>query len=113
MSASALNEMAHLSATVRSLLPRVTSPLLIIHSTLDRLIVSGSAQFTYDHVASHDKTLITLNNSGHSITVDSEWQTVAEQTHQFIERRTSYSGEWSERVFQMPASPPRITDLNR
>ena len=113
MSASAVNEMAHLSATVRSLLPRVTAPLLIIHSTRDRLIVPGSAQYTYDHVCSEDKTLITLNNSGHTITVDSEWQTVAEHTHQFIERCISSSSEQSEQAVRMPASLPSIPDLKR
>ncbi len=87
MSSSALNETARLSAIVRSMLPRVTCPLLIIYSTLDRMIPRDSAQFTYDHVGSRDKTLVKLNNSGHVITLDSEWQTVADQTYQFIQRR--------------------------
>jgi len=85
----ALNEMARLTRTVRPLLPKITSPVLIIYSKLDRLMIPSSPQFTYDHVGSGDKTLVALDNSGHGITFDSEWQTVADKTYQFIEAHNS------------------------
>ena len=82
----AVHEMARLRSHVQPLLPRITLPTLIIYSTLDRLIAANSAQFTYDHIGAADKTLIPLHNSGHDVTLDSEWREVAEQTYQFIRK---------------------------
>lgn len=82
----ALHEMIRLRARVQPLLPRINTPTLIIYSTLDKLIARHSAQFTYDHIGAADKTLITLNYSGHDVTLDSEWRDVAEQTWQFIRK---------------------------
>ena len=82
----AVHEMARLRAHVQPLLPRITLPTLIIYSTLDKLIAANSAQFTYDHIGAADKTLIPLYNSGHDVTLDSEWREVAEQTYQFIRK---------------------------
>lgn len=82
----AVHEVARLRARVQPLLARITRPTLIIYSTLDRLIARNSAQFTYDHIGAADKTLITLHNSGHDVTLDSEWKKVAEQTWQFIRK---------------------------
>ncbi|RLC92451.1 MAG: hypothetical protein DRI79_00475 [Chloroflexi bacterium] len=81
---SAAHELLKLIFRVRRLLPRVTCPLLIIHSTLDQAIHPQSARYTYERVGSTDKELVTLHNSGHCLTVDSEWETVAERTYEFI-----------------------------
>ncbi len=81
----AAHELLKLLHRVRRLLPRVTCPLLIIHSTLDQTIHPASARRTYRRVGSTDKELVTLHNSGHCITVDSEWQTVAERTYAFMQ----------------------------
>ena len=80
---SAAHELLKLIRRVRRLLPQVTCPLLIIHSTLDTTIHPQSAQFTYERAGSADKELVTLHNSGHCITVDSEWEAVAKKTYQF------------------------------
>jgi carboxylesterase len=85
----ALHEFLKLIHRVRRLLPRVTCPLLVIHSTRDRTIHPNSARFTYERVGSEDKDLVTLHNSGHGLTVDSEWESVAERTYQFILRHLS------------------------
>jgi carboxylesterase len=84
--AVAAHELLKLIFQVRRRLPRVTCPLLIVHSTLDRAIRPDSARFTYDRVGTPegDKELVTLHHSGHCLTVDSEWQFVAEKTYQFI-----------------------------
>ena len=71
-------------SSARGLLPRVTCPLLIVHSTLDRAIRPNSARYTYERAGSADKELLTLRNSGHCLTVDSEWEYVAQTTHRFI-----------------------------
>lgn len=85
VSLPAVYEMARLRAHVQHLLPHITTaPTLIIYSTLDRLIARNSAQYTYDHIGTADKALIALRDSGHDLTLDSQWEEVAEQTHQFI-----------------------------
>ncbi|MGD9001742.1 MAG: alpha/beta fold hydrolase [Anaerolineae bacterium] len=82
--AYAAHEFLKLIRRVQRLLPQVTCPLFIIHSTGDHAIAPNSAEYTYAHVGSPDKELVTLRNSGHNITVDSEWETVAEKTYAFI-----------------------------
>jgi carboxylesterase len=83
--AIAAHEFLKLLRRVRRALPRVTCPILLIHSTLDRSIAANSARLTYGRVGSQDKELVTLHNSGHCITVDSEWESVAAKTHAFIQ----------------------------
>ncbi len=80
----AAHELLKLLFRTRRLLPQMTRPLLTIHSTLDQSIHPHSARLTCQRVGSADKELITFHNSGHAITVDSEWEAVAEKTHEFI-----------------------------
>lgn len=80
----AAHELLKLTRVSRGLLPRLDSPLLIIHSTGDTAIRSDSAQFAYDLAGSENKELVTLHNSGHVLTVDSEWETVAKRTYDFM-----------------------------
>ena len=44
----------------------------------------SSARLTYERAGSTDKELVALHNSGHCLTVDSEWESVAEKTYAFI-----------------------------
>lgn len=81
----AAHELLKLMRRARNLLPHVTCPLLIIHSTGDETIQADSAEFTCERTGSPDKKLITLHNSGHVITVDGEWRRVAEETYRFIQ----------------------------
>ncbi|HIQ01384.1 MAG TPA: alpha/beta fold hydrolase [Anaerolineales bacterium] len=80
----AAHEVLKLIRQVRRLLPQVTCPLLIIHSTRDRAIHPESARYTFERVGSRDKERVTLHHSGHCLTVDSEWEAVAEKTYRFI-----------------------------
>jgi len=77
-------ELLKLLLWVRPRLPRVTCPTLVIHSTLDRTIHPQSARRTFRRIGASDKELITLHNSGHCLTVDSEWRLVAEKTLDFL-----------------------------
>lgn len=86
------HETGKLIREVKRLLPQVVSPLLIVHSWLDRNIRPESARLIYDRVGSKDKELLMLNNSAHALTVDSEWERVAEQTYQFIQARLARAG---------------------
>jgi carboxylesterase len=79
------HEVYKLMRVVPRLLPQVSAPALIVHSTGDRSIAPRSAQLTYGRIGSADKALVTLHNSGHNILVGAEWETVASETYQFIE----------------------------
>ena len=82
------HELLKLIRETRKILPKVTSPLLIFHSTLDRDVRSKSAQVIYEQTASQDKELVWLHNSGHNIVVDTEWELVADRTHRFIQSQS-------------------------
>lgn len=86
---AASHEVIKFIQPVKQCLPQVTCPVLIIHSTADLTLHPDSARFVYDRVGSTDKKLLTLHNSGHVLTVDSEWEQVAEATYQFILEHTS------------------------
>jgi carboxylesterase len=85
--ARAAHELLKLIRRVRRLLPRVTCPLLIVYSPLDRHIHPHSARYTYERAGSADKELVTFHNSGHGLTVDSEWESVSQKTYEFIQAR--------------------------
>ena len=74
---AAADELLKLSWQVRRLLPRITCPLLVIHSTGDHAIHPDSARRTFGRAGSADKQLLTLHESGHCITVDRSWESVA------------------------------------
>ena len=77
-------ELLKLILDVRRSLPKVVCPVIIIHSTGDAAIHPASAQRTFERIGAPDKQLITLHESGHCITVDRQWEYVAERTYDFI-----------------------------
>jgi carboxylesterase len=81
------HELLKLQRQVRRDLPRVTCPLLIVHSTLDDQLHPACPHWVNDRVSSRDKELLLLHNSGHALTVDREWELVAERTYAFIQAR--------------------------
>jgi carboxylesterase len=83
----AAHELLKLQGVVRRLLPAIKQPLLIIQSTKDAVIDPRCGQIIYDDAGSTNRELVWLHNSGHCITVDSEWEFVAEQTYEFIQAR--------------------------
>ncbi len=83
---AAAHELLKLTRQVRRALPRLTCPLLVVHTTRDTSIRPESAPRTYRRAGSRDKRLLTLHGSGHCLTVDAEWQYVAERTYAFIVR---------------------------
>ncbi len=85
---SGAHELLKLTLTVRRLLPQIICPLLVMYSTRDQAVHPRSGPYTYERAGSKDKELVVLHNSGHCITVDSEWEFVAEKTWEFIRRHT-------------------------
>lgn len=78
------HQLFKLIAHVRHALPRVTVPLLIVTSKGDRTVPPAAADLIARHVATEDITRLVLERSGHVVTLDAEWQLVAEKTGAFI-----------------------------
>lgn len=72
------------SHRVRRVLPRISAPLLLVHSLRDRVIKPMSAQFAFDRVSSTEKELIWLNRTGHAMLDDVESDTVVAHVQQFL-----------------------------
>jgi carboxylesterase len=60
--------------------------VLVVQGALDPAIEPECAQIVNSGVSSQDKTVLILNNSGHLVTIDIEWELVAETTYQFIQK---------------------------
>lgn len=80
----AMHEANRLIAHVRRQLPRVSCPLLIAYSLVDPVVPPAAAEDIVRHVSTDDISLLTLQRSGHVVTLDAEWQQVAEKTAAFI-----------------------------
>lgn len=84
----AAHEVYKFQRLVRANLPAITQPIQIWHSTGDATIDPRCGQIVLDEVGSTDKELITLHDSGHCITVDSEYERVCQGTYKFIQSRS-------------------------
>ena len=72
---------------VKADLHKMEKPILIMQSYGDGTVNPSSANFIYKRVASTDKSIIFLHNSGHVITCDCEKEQVFEEVHNFISKR--------------------------
>jgi carboxylesterase len=82
----AAHQVALLSKRVIQLLPRITAPALVVMSSRDSQLKYESGPYVIEKIASTDKKLIPLHNSGHNILVDAEREFVWEATAEFIAR---------------------------
>lgn len=83
---AAAHEVQKLMRLVRKLLPRVVCPTFIVHSTLDTAVIPQSAAIVYEGISASDKEILTLHNSGHALTVDGEWESIAAKSCEFVQR---------------------------
>ena len=81
---AAAEQLNYLRHAVRRDLHKIAMPALIFMGTRDQSVKLNSAVFALDHIASKDKELIWLTNSGHCLWVDSEKEHVWHKTHEFI-----------------------------
>jgi carboxylesterase len=65
-------------------LPKITCPLLIMQSTVEKHVKPESAQIIYDHVASTDKEIVWYHHSGHLLALDGERQDVYQRIGAFL-----------------------------
>jgi carboxylesterase len=82
------HELLKLIRKVEKILPRVTCPALLIQSAKDPVIRQDSGRMIFQHIGSKDKECMMLQNSGHRVTIDGEWEIVAEKTYEFITQRS-------------------------
>ncbi len=71
---------------VRSGLPRIHVPALIIYSRHDHVVPSVSSHYIYSRLGSHDKRMLALHRGYHIVTVDYDKQKVFEAIYDFISR---------------------------
>ena len=77
-------EFHELQRVVRAELKDARAPAIVFHSTRDGTLDPASAQLTFDGLGAADKELVTLHNSGHCLTVDTERESVFARTYGFI-----------------------------
>ncbi|MCZ7538995.1 MAG: alpha/beta fold hydrolase [Anaerolineae bacterium] len=87
------HQLFKLIAHVRRSLPRVTVPLLIVTSRGDRTVPPAAADLIARGVATKDITRLSLERSGHVVTLDADWQLVAEKSAAFIRAHPSVDSE--------------------
>ncbi len=73
-------------AELRTALPRVTAPLLLIHSEEDDFVTPDNAVSIYQRVGSSDKARVLVKNSNHVITLDAARHQVFEAAAAFAIR---------------------------
>ena len=81
-------ELLKLQRVVRAELGDVRVPAMVFRSTRDTMIHPDSARLTFDGLGCDDKELVTLHNSGHCMTVDSEREAIFARTYGFIVAHT-------------------------
>jgi carboxylesterase len=69
---------------VEASLPRIHCPALISYSMADPTVGPKAAQMILDGIASADKKALALDECGHVMTVDKGWDTLAQNTYEFI-----------------------------
>jgi carboxylesterase len=81
---SAMDESVKLISEAKDLLTAVKCPVLIMHSKNDSVVDLAGARYLCERLGSSDKQLVVVERSGHVMTLDSDWEMVAETTHRFI-----------------------------
>lgn len=81
---SCVCELLKLSKNTRKNMKKVTSPILLIHSTEDDLTSIRSAEFVYNNISSEIKEFIRLKESYHLIIYDNEKEFVFNKSVEFL-----------------------------
>lgn len=84
---AASHEVMRLTGDAKRALPMVRCPVLTMYSTADTSIHPNCAAMIDERVGTTDSSIITLQKSGHVITLDCEWEQLAQQSLEFIQQR--------------------------
>jgi carboxylesterase len=79
-------ELRSLLAETRTALPKVSAPVLLVHSRQDGDIPPENMELIYQDLGSADKQMLLVENSGHNIPRDAERERVFRAAHEFIQR---------------------------
>ncbi len=79
-------ELNELISQMRTALPKIEVPVLLIHSRQDRSVPLENTQKIYNRLGSNEKRILLLENSGHVITREPEREHVFQAAAEFIEQ---------------------------
>jgi carboxylesterase len=79
-------ELKYLMNEMHTALPRISVPVLLIHSRDDDYVIRESMQQIYDHLAAPDKQMLWVEGGGHVITEEPTRETVFKATADFVKR---------------------------
>ena len=82
----AVGQLNQLLNEMRSTLPHVQVPVLLIHSHDDKTVWPGSMPAIYDALGSPDKDMLWIDKSGHVITRDAQRESVFQAAIEFVKR---------------------------
>lgn len=71
---------------MRTALPKVSTPTLLIHSKQDTGVDPSNMQMIYDHLGTQDKHMFWVEDSGHVITREPQRELVFKTVNDFIHR---------------------------
>lgn len=80
-------KMMRFARRAKSALPRVSQPILIMHSRTDNTAPPDNSRYIHDNVSSRDKELVWYDRSRHVLPLDNDADDVAERTIDFIQQR--------------------------
>lgn len=79
-----VHEMVDLIEDVKKILPKVTTPILIMQGEEDHTVQPRSARFIMDNISSAIKRIVTVPNAGHLLPFAEEREFVFEHTLTFL-----------------------------
>lgn len=82
----AIHEAERLMRRVRADLGALRMPALVLHAREDEVASLRSPEHLMQHLGSHDKRLVVLENSYHMVTLDNDRQQVVNEMNAFIRR---------------------------
>ena len=82
----AIIQLRDLLAEMRVSLPKVSVPVLLIHSKQDKSVAPENVEKIYSAVSSRDKQIFFVENSGHDIPREPDRNLVFKTTSEFIKR---------------------------
>jgi carboxylesterase len=86
MPVAAVHELQRLQSRDRPVLSRITAPILVAHGAHDRTANPDDARRVFESVASDEKELLLLENSGHVVPVDFDGPHLAVTAADFLAR---------------------------
>ena len=81
-----IHQLFELVAETKNSLPKFNNKILIMQSKKDHTIKVNSAKCLYQNIASTEKKIVWLEESGHVITLDKERDIVFKEALRFIEK---------------------------